>query len=331
MSASTPASTARLLAYRRLVLIPPVIAAALYAYFVRSYSSQARRKRAMSTAQAASEAVSKAAHSGDSEKAVAPDTAGATTIQRSSSKSRVGVNAQFFQQMRKLLPILVPGVLSRESLLLTALAGVLVARTWLDIWYVCVCSCATCARVPVSVRVTYGCAFHAHLTSLYISRFSAFNGQVVKAIVSRDRATFVARAVIEFGLMMWPLSIVNNSLKFLINALSLSFRMRLTEHAHDAYLSGITFYKVSRVTIWLLCVSANTVHNARFIPLQVSNIDNRVQNADQLLTQDIDKFAENLAHLYSDISKPIVDICLFAYKLGQAMYVGVVREHVHRG
>jgi ATP-binding cassette subfamily D (ALD) protein 3 len=59
-------------------------------------------------------------------------------------------------------------------------------------------------------------------------------------------------------------------------------------------LSGITFYKVS-------------------------NIDNRVQNADQLLTQDIDKFADNLSHLYSDISKPIVDIFLFAYKLGQAI------------
>jgi ATP-binding cassette subfamily D (ALD) protein 3 len=60
-------------------------------------------------------------------------------------------------------------------------------------------------------------------------------------------------------------------------------------------LSGITFYKVA-------------------------NIDNRIQNADQLLTQDIDKFSENLSHLYSDISKPLVDIVLFAYKLGQAMY-----------
>lgn len=93
---------------------------------------------------------------------------------------------------------------------------------------------------------------------------------------------------------MWPLSIVNNSLKLLMNALSLSFRARLTEYAHKEYLTGITFYKVS-------------------------NIDNRIQNADQLLTQDIDKFADNLSHLYSDISKPIVDIVLFAMKLGQAV------------
>jgi ATP-binding cassette subfamily D (ALD) protein 3 len=67
-----------------------------------------------------------------------------------------------------------------------------------------------------------------------------------------------------------------------------------SQFAHNQYLDGITFYKVS-------------------------NIDNRIQNADQLLTQDIDKFADNLSHLYSDIAKPLVDIVLFAYKLGEAM------------
>lgn len=119
--------------------------------------------------------------------------------------------------------------------------------------------------------------------------FSAFNGQVVKSIgtfpvnfkltlfvVSRDYNAFVAFAGVEFALMMWPLSIVNNSMKLLISALSLSFRSRLTAHAHKLYFDGITFYRVS-------------------------NIDNRTQNADQLLTQDIDKFSRELAHLYSDL------------------------------
>jgi ATP-binding cassette subfamily D (ALD) protein 3 len=84
-------------------------------------------------------------------------------------------------------------VICKESVLLALLATVLFARTWLDIW------------------------------------FSAFNGQVVKAIVSRDKGNFIASVVVEFGFMMWPLSIVNNSLKLLINALSLSFRSRLTK------------------------------------------------------------------------------------------------------
>ena len=93
---------------------------------------------------------------------------------------------------------------------------------------------------------------------------------------------------------MWPMSIVNNSIKLLISTLALSFRSRLTSHAHDQYLNGITFYKVS-------------------------NLDNRIRNVDQLITQDFIKFSESLSHLYSDITKPLVDIGLFALKLGQSI------------
>lgn len=174
------------------------------------------------------------------------------------SGAKVGVNAHFFAQLKRILPVCVPGLTSPEFGLLAGLAGVLVARTWLDIW------------------------------------FSSFNGVVVRAIVSRDWELFVRNAVVLFGVMMWPMSIVNNSLKLTINMLALRFRERLTRHAHRQYLRGLTFY-------------------------QVANLDNRIQNADQLLTQDIDKFAETLAHLYSDIAKPLVDIGLFAYKLGQSV------------
>lgn len=93
---------------------------------------------------------------------------------------------------------------------------------------------------------------------------------------------------------MWPMSIVNNSIKLLINTLALSFRTRLTDYAHEQYLKEITFYKVS-------------------------NLDNRIRNVDQLITQDIVKFSETLSHLYSDIAKPLVDIGLFALKLGQSI------------
>ncbi|KAJ1977243.1 hypothetical protein H4R35_002378 [Dimargaris xerosporica] len=173
-------------------------------------------------------------------------------------RRRIGVDAQFIAEIKKLLPVCIPGVRSPEFGLLIALAGILVVRSWLDIW------------------------------------FSSFNGMVVKAIVSRDRARFIAKAVFEFGLMMWPLSIVNNSLKLSINALSLRIRSRLTRHAHDQYLNGITFYKMS-------------------------NLDSRIQNVDQLIAQDVSKFADSLSHLYSDTLKPVVDIFLFAYKLGQAI------------
>jgi ATP-binding cassette subfamily D (ALD) protein 3 len=141
---------------------------------------------------------------------------------------------------------------------LAGLAGVLILRTGLDIW------------------------------------FAAFNGRVVRSIVTRDWRLFVRNAVVVFAVMMWPMSFVNNSIKLIISRLSLSFRARLTQHAHRQYLKDLTFYKVV-------------------------NLDNRLQNIDQVLSQDIVKFADSLAHLYSDITKPLVDIGLFAWKLGQGL------------
>lgn len=142
----------------------------------------------------------------------------------SQKKKRVGVDAQFLSQLKRLLPICIPGWTSKEMGLLAGLAVILIARTWLDIW------------------------------------FSGFNGVVVRSIVTKDWELFVKNALLLFGFMMWPMSVVNNSLKLVISRLALSFRTRLTRYAHDQYLQGITFY-------------------------QVANMDNRIQNADQLLTQ----------------------------------------------
>lgn len=47
----------------------------------------------------------------------------------------------------------------------------------------------------------------------------------------------------------------------------------------------------------------------------MSNLDNRIANADQLLTTDIDKFCESATDLYSNISKPILDIFIYVYRL----------------
>lgn len=35
----------------------------------------------------------------------------------------------------------------------------------------------------------------------------------------------------------------------------------------------------------------------------MNNLDNRIANADQLLTQDVDKFCDSVAELYSNLSK----------------------------
>jgi ATP-binding cassette subfamily D (ALD) protein 3 len=58
-----------------------------------------------------------------------------TRSQKKAVRKKVGVNATFFRQMAKLLPICIPSAVSRETTLLAALAIVLIARTWLDIWF----------------------------------------------------------------------------------------------------------------------------------------------------------------------------------------------------
>lgn len=52
-----------------------------------------------------------------------------------------------------------------------------------------------------------------------------------------------------------------------------------------------------------------------FTYYQVTNLDNRISNADQLLTTDIDKFCDTVIDLYSNISKPILDISIYLYRL----------------
>lgn len=54
-------------------------------------------------------------------------------------------------------------------MLLISLTIILVARTWLDIW------------------------------------FSSFNGTVVRSVVSRDKPLFIRKAILLFGVMMWPM------------------------------------------------------------------------------------------------------------------------------
>lgn len=47
----------------------------------------------------------------------------------------------------------------------------------------------------------------------------------------------------------------------------------------------------------------------------MSNLDNRIANADQLLTTDVDKFCDTVTDLYSNISKPLLDIVIYVYRL----------------
>lgn len=92
-----------------------------------------------------------------------------------------------------------------------------------------------------------------------------------------------------------PASTVNSSLEYLNKKISLLYWARMSKYFNENYLNKMIYY-------------------------QMINLDEWIKNPDQILTQDIDKWAQSLSILYSNFSKPLLDIILFSWKL--AMYVG---------
>ncbi|KAA1085884.1 hypothetical protein PGT21_022497 [Puccinia graminis f. sp. tritici] len=102
-----------------------------------------------------------------------------------------------------------------------------------------------------------------------------------------------AKGLLYWYLLAIPSTYTNSMIRFLQSKLALSFRTRLTRYAHDLYLSpNQNFYKLT-------------------------NLDTRITAADQFLTADIAKFCDSLSSLYSNISKPALDLILFNYQLGK--------------
>lgn len=66
--------------------------------------------------------------------------------------------------------------------------------------------------------------------------------------------------------------------------------------------------------VYIFMIKFTSIHSG-YTYYKMSNLDNRIANADQLLTTDIDKFCESATDLYSNISKPVLDIFIYVYRL----------------
>ncbi|EGT42132.1 CBN-PMP-4 protein [Caenorhabditis brenneri] len=122
--------------------------------------------------------------------------------------------------------------------------------------------------------------------TIYVAQLE---GSMVQAIVEKDVLQFVLH-LIKWILVALPATFVNSMIRFFESYLGLAFRTRLTKHAYKQYFSDQTYYAVS-------------------------NLDTRLQNADQCLTEDITMFSQSVAHLYSHLTKPVLDIALITFTL----------------
>ncbi|XP_069007307.1 ATP-binding cassette sub-family D member 3a isoform X2 [Embiotoca jacksoni] len=132
------------------------------------------------------------------------------------------------------------------------------------------------------------------VTRTYCDVWMIQNGTMIEsAIIGRSTKDFKI-FLFSFIKFMPLIALVNNFLKLGLNELKLRFRERLTKSLYDQYLQGFTYYKMG-------------------------NLDNRIANADQLLTQDVERFCNSVVDLYSNLSKPLLDIGLYLFKLTSAI------------
>ena len=178
----------------------------------------------------------------------------------SASALRVGVDREFFRQLRALFRIMIPNLKTKEVFIFVLHTFFLVMRTYL---------------------------------SLLVARL---DGAIVKSLISADGPGFLRGLGMWFALSV-PATYTNAMIRYLQSKLSIGFRTRLTRYVNDLYLSANRNY------------------------YKVLNLDNRLEAVSQYITSDIAHFCDVISELYSNISKPVLDIVIFLGQIGASLGV----------
>ena len=128
------------------------------------------------------------------------------------------------------------------------------------------------------------------LISLYVAEL---DGKLVSSLV-RGKGKEFFKGIVWWMMVAVPATFTNSMLSYHQCKLALQYRTRLTAYMHQRYLSKMAFYSLSA-------------------------LDDRIKNADQLITVDVSRFSNSLAELYSNLAKPILDIIIYNYSLSRSV------------
>ncbi|MCO5604122.1 hypothetical protein L7F22_058282 [Adiantum nelumboides] len=120
-------------------------------------------------------------------------------------------------------------------------------------------------------------------------RIADLNGTSVKFVLEQDKAAFVRLTGVSV-LQSAASAVVAPSLRYLTALLALGWRRRMTDHLSSLYFSNNAFYKVFH--------------------LSETRID-----ADQRITQDVEKLGGDFSGLVTGMVKPLVDILWFTWRM----------------
>ncbi|XP_059639454.1 ABC transporter D family member 1 [Cornus florida] len=120
-------------------------------------------------------------------------------------------------------------------------------------------------------------------------RIASLNGTTVRYVLEQDKASFI-RLIGVSVLQSAASSFIAPSLRHLTARLALGWRIRLTQHLLRNYLRKNAYYKVFHMSS--------------------INVD-----ADQRMTQDLEKLTTDLSGLLTGMVKPSVDILWFTWRM----------------
>lgn len=156
-------------------------------------------------------------------------------------------------------------MLSVESGLIGIQACLLLSRTWLTDYI---------SRIEARAgRYLIAQVRHQLYTVLtdHLADFCQY-GLLITSLVLQNFSQF-ARLLAAFAGVAIPAAVVNSGLKYMQKRIQIAFQRRLTHHLHQQYCSNRAYYAASTL--------------------------GGLTNADQRITEDVEKFSYNISELYS--------------------------------